>query len=321
MKMDELTNWLLDGPPWIQYRTFIDILNKLENDPEVLKARKTALVDSQVKSLFAELSQWPGPVLKSHNNAGHLLHKLTFIADLGFNANDPEINSVINSILEHQSAEGPFQSLINLPIQYGGSGESKWTWMLCDAPLIIYALAKFGIRDDDRVKLAADHLAGLIRENGWPCAVSPDIKFRGPGRKDDPCPYTNLIMLKALSQLPKWQSSSECKTGAETLLTLWEQSRERHPYMFYMGTDFAKLKVPFIWYDILHVLDVLTQFPWLHNDYRLKEMLDIVRPKADEKDHFTSESIWKAWANWEFGQKKEPSRWLTLITWRILKRL
>jgi len=88
-----------------------------------------------------------------------------------------------------------------------------------------------------------------------------------------------------------------------------------------MGTNFSKLKAPFIWYDILHVLDVLTQFPWLHNDPRLKEMLDIVRSKADEKGRFMSESIWKAWADWEFGQKKEPSRWLTLITQRILKRL
>ena len=319
--MDELTNWLLEGSPWVKYRTFTDILNKPEDDLETSKARKAALADSQVRSLLAELSQWPGPVLKSHNNASHHLHKLTFIADLGFNANDPKINSIINSIFKHQSIEGPFQSLINLPTQYGGSGESKWTWMLCDAPLIIYALVKFGIGDSDKVQLAVNHLVGLIRENGWPCAVSPDIKFRGPGRKDDPCPYTNLIMLKALSQMPLWQNSSECKTGAETLLTLWEQSRERHPYMFYMGTDFSKLKAPFIWYDILHVLDVLTQFPWLHNDSRLNDMVDIVRSKADEKSRFTPESIWKAWAGWEFGQKKEPSRWLTLIVRRILKRL
>jgi hypothetical protein len=32
---------------------------------------------------------------------------------------------------------------------------------------------------------------------------------------------------------------------------------------FYMGTDFCKHKVPLVWYDILHVVDVLTQFPCL----------------------------------------------------------
>ena len=29
--------------------------------------------------------------------------------------------------------------------------------------------------------------------------------------------------------------------------------------MFYMGTDFSKLKVPLVWYDLLHVLEVITQ--------------------------------------------------------------
>ena len=33
--------------------------------------------------------------------------------------------------------------------------------------------------------------------------------------------------------------------------------------MFFMGTDFRKLKVPLVWYDLLHVLDVLSSFPWL----------------------------------------------------------
>ena len=48
-----------------------------------------------------------------------------------------------------------------------------------------------------------------------------------------------------------------------------------------MGTDFRKLKVPFVWYDLLHVLDVLTQFPWLGHDPRLREMAGLLASKAD----------------------------------------
>jgi len=87
-----------------------------------------------------------------------------------------------------------------------------------------------------------------------------------------------------------------------------------------MGTDFRKLKAPFVWYDILHVLDVLTQFSWLRNDSRLKEMSDIVKPKANNEGKYTPESEWKAWKEWEFGQKKQPSRWLTFLVLRILLR-
>ena len=90
--------------------------------------------------------------------------------------------------------------------------------------------------------------------------------------------------------------------------------------MFYMGTDFRKLKVPFIWYDLLHVLDVLSRFAWVRNDERFLDMLGILKSKADPLGRFTNESVWTAWKDWEFGQKKAPSRWLTLMAWRIMGR-
>ena len=109
--------------------------------------------------------------------------------------------------------------------------------------------------------------------------------------------------------------------GAETLLCLWNESVTSHPYMFFMGTDFRKLKVPFVWYDIIHVLDVLSSFEWLKNDRRLLDMVDIIIEKVDTNGCFKLDSVWMAWKDWEFGQKKEPSRWLTLMVWRILLRV
>lgn len=44
-------------------------------------------------------------------------------------------------------------------------------------------------------------------------------------------------------------------------------------------------------------------------------------PKADPQGRFTLESVWTAWKDWEFGQKRTPSRWLTLPAWRILGRV
>ena len=128
-------------------------------------------------------------------------------------------------------------------------------------------------------------------------------------------------MLKVLSQIPLWRDSNASRTGAETLLTLWEQRKERWPYMFAMGTDFAKLKALLIWYDILHVLDVLTQFPWLQEDDRLREMVAFAEAKADEQGRSTAESVWRAWKGWDFGQKRDPSQWITLLSHRMLKRL
>ncbi len=314
--------WLLEGEPWVVYRTRLDLMGQPEKNPQVKSARTAMLADSRVKSLVKELSGWPGKVISSHKSAGQPFHKLTFLADLGLDGHDPGVDKIIARIFKYRSAEGPFQLSTNIPVHFGGTGKDLRAWALCDAPLTVYALAKFGLGKDRAVNAAADYLAGLARDNGWPCAVSKELgKFRGPGRKEDPCPFATLAMLKAMSEIPRLRDSPACRQGAEALLALWNDSRTSHPYMFFMGSDFRKLKVPFVWYDLMHVQDVLTRFPHLRKDKRLLEMAKILRSKADREGRFTLESVWTAWKDWEFGQKKEPSRWLTLLAWRILGRL
>jgi hypothetical protein len=320
--MNQAGAWLLDGPPWVQYRARRDLLGQPEDESPVLEARQAMLAHPQVEGLLAELAEWPGSVLKNHKDASHLLHKLTFAADLGLRAGDPGVDQVIGRILDQPAEKGPFQVRVNINPRYGGTGEDQWAWMLCDAPLVLYAMLKFGLADDPQVQSAVHCLVSLIRENGWPCAVSPALRrFRGPGRKADPCPYANLAMLKALSQIPDLRDDEAARTGAETLLVLWEQRKERRPYLFAMGTLFGRLKAPLIWYDILHVVEVLTQFSWLRQDARLEEMVAIVRSKMDEQGRFTAESVWRAWKEWDFGQKRSPSFWLTLLAHRMLRRL
>lgn len=320
--MNDVVPWLLEGEPWSAYRARVDLLHQPEDAPEVIAARQALLAHPQVQGLLAELATWPGPPLKRHNDASHLLHKLVFVADLGLRASDSGVDVVVERVLRHQSAQGPFQVVVNIPKHFGGTGEDTYNWALCDAPLVIYALATLGLADDARVQTAISYMVGLIRDNGWPCAAAPEMgKFHGPGRRTDPCPYANLVMLKMLAQMPSWRDSESARVGVETLLELWTQRKERRPYLFAMGTHFARLKAPLIWYDILHVLDVLTQFPWAWEDARLQEMVALVAEKADVAGRFKPESIWMAWKGWDFGQKREPSRWLTLLVVRMLARV
>jgi hypothetical protein len=318
--MNEPIDWLLSSLPWAQYRARLDLLDETERSKEVKAARQALLDHPQVQTLVSELRAWPGPTLSRHNDAGHLLHKLVFIADLGLCATDPGVDRIVARVLDQQAAEGVFQVKVNIPARFGGAGKDQLAWMLCDAPSLVYALVKLGVKDR-RVKEAAKYLASLIRDNGWPCATAPEVgKFHGPGRRSDPCPYANLITLKALAQAREWHDDEVCHSGAETLLGLWQRRKEQRPYLFAMGTDFARLKAPLIWYDILHVTEVLTQLEWLRSDKRLGEMVAIVQAKADDQGRFTPESIWQAWREWDFGQKREPSAWLTLIALRMLRR-
>jgi hypothetical protein len=314
-------DWLLSGAPWVQYHSRRDLCGETERSKDVKAARQAMLDHPQVTALIGELREWTGPTLNRHNDASHLLHKLVFIADLGLRATDPGVDQIVDRVLNHQAVEGVFQVKVNIPTHFGGTGKDQFAWMLCDAPSVVYALVKLGVKDR-RVKGAVKHLASLIRDNGWPCAASAEVgKFRGPGRKSDPCPYATLIMLKALAQTREWHDDEVCHAGAEALLNLWTQRKQQRPYLFAMGTDFAKLKAPLIWYDILHVTEVLTQFEWLRKDKRLGEMVAIVNAKADDQGRFTPESIWQAWREWDFGQKREPSAWLTLTAQGMLQRM
>jgi len=290
---------------------------------EVANSVNTDIFDKvQIESIKKELLTWNDSVLKSHNDSTHLIQKLAFLADIGFTVDDPIIKTIADIVTSHISPEGVFQVQVNISPSYGGTGQNQWTWMLCDAPLVLYSLAKMGLKDDPRIKNAVNYLADLNSDVGWECIVSPDLgKFRGPGRKADPCPYATLIMLKLLALFPDWKYRDCCKVGAETLLRLWEQRKERRPYMFAMGSSFVKIKAPLIWYDILHVTYVLTQFDWLKNDERLNSMVNLILSKADEQGNIKAESVYKAWSAWEFGQKKTASRWLTHLVKEMQGRL
>ena len=175
--------------------------------------------------------------------------------------------------MAHKDSNGVYQSLTNIPKHYGGSGEDIFGWCLCDAPLLLYALLRAGIDYDTHIKQGVDYLLKFYEEHGFPCTVSKDHgKFRGPGRKGDCCPYATLIMLKLLSAIPEYRESEIAEKVAMNILSLWENSLLVHPYMFYMGTDFRKLKAPSIWYDIVSVVGILSHFEVAKSDKRFMEM-------------------------------------------------
>jgi hypothetical protein len=105
------------------------------------------------------------------------------------------------------------------------------------------------------------------------------------------------------------------------LLKHWENQRERKLFLFGIGTDFRKLKYPFVWYDILHVVEVLSRFRFVHADSRFQEMVKTITAQADDEGRYTANSMYRAWQGWSFADKKQPSPWLTFLVLRILKRV
>jgi hypothetical protein len=317
------TEWLLTpNEPWTRYRTFVDLLGWPEDDPEVAAARADMLAHPLVQGLIDDAAIWPGFALKRHNDAKHPIHAISTLADLGLRASDPGMSAVAEAVMSHQSVEGAFQTKVRLYKRFGGIDGERWTWMGCDAPTLLYALLAFGLAEDPQVQGALEHLVSLVHENGWRCSAATELgAFKGPGRREDPCPIANVYALKALSQVPELMNSPAAHAGAEMLLWHWGPDCERKIYLFGIGTFFRRLKYPFVWYDILHVVDVLSRFPFVHDDPRFQEMMRTITDQADEEGRYTAASMYRAWKGWSFADKKNPSPWLTFLVRRIQQRV
>jgi len=308
--------------PWTAYNALKYLAGLKEDAPDLIRARAAMLSHPNVAALTESLEDWPGRVISSHKSAWQPYHRLAFAADIGLTSKDEGVKVAIGKAMSSLSSEG----LPELPVAQGAHSPAvepgTMAWAACDAPTTLYALSCKGLAEDPRVRKGLDYLLSLARPNGWGCTVSPKLGgFRGPGRKSDPCPYVNLIMLKLISAHKQLIDSPEAGSGVDCLLRLWERSLDEHPYIFWMGTDFRKLKAPFIWYDILHVAEVLTRFPSAHGDPRLRDMLDVINAKAGHHGMFTAESAWQPWKAWDFGQTRLPSSWMSLRVRIMTRRL
>ncbi len=317
MKHEDLLN---ASDTWLKYAIRLNLCR--EPKEALAGLREEALSDNLIRGFLNDVAHFHSVAVTNHKNPELPVHKLLFLLDLGFDMDVPEIRAAVGGILGHKDAHGVYQSLVNIPVHFGGTGKDAFGWSLCDAPLLLRALLEAGVDYREHLKPGVDVLAALGRGNGFPCAASRELgKFRGPGRKEDCCPYATLAMANLLAAIPEYRDSPAAAASAEALLALWEHSREQHPYIFYMGDDFRKLKAPPLWYDILSVVSALSRYPRVHDDRRFQEMIGIVAGKRDSKGFFTPESVYQKMKSWDFGQKKAPSPYLTYLCRKVFERL
>ncbi len=294
-----------------------------EAHAEVQAARTAMLVHPQIQALVEKASGWgEQKPLKRHNDANHPLYAILALADFGLICMDEGIQPILEKILAHQSPEGAFYSPLLIPQVFGGSGEVAWSWIACDAPLLIYILLTMGISImDNRVSRAVEHYLSLSNTGFFSCLAASELgRFKGPGRRSDPCPMATLLALKVYSLLPSNHCQVQAEHTAEMLLSFWQHRKEKKYFLFGMGSDFCKLKYPFIWFDILHVMDVLSRFPFAVSDPRFREMLFLLQNQARADGTYHAQSAYQAWKDWSFSDKKNPSPWLTFIIYRIINR-
>lgn len=311
----QVIDWLLGGEPWVRFRTLTDILNKDRSDKEVVAAQKAVPGHKLIRKIFGKQNKdgyWgkPKDIHTWWPKKDTTFWVLSMLADFGLTREDKRIAKACDYVFSIQ-------------LDSGGFGWDPPTKAYdCHTAVLTQSLAKLGYLDDPRLHHAYDWLISRQRlDGGFWCKNTGQ-----PGglREDEPsCALATTFVLGAVAQDSELRKSEVGRRGIGFLLKCWEK-RGKIKYTGHdsqIGRNFDKLKYPFTEYRILTYLDVVSQFECAKGDPRLGEIIDLLLSKQDGDGRFTPESIHKVWQDFDFGQKRNASRWLTCLAYRIAKPL
>jgi hypothetical protein len=320
LDVDSLTEHLLAAEePWVVLNTRLDLLGQSEEDTEVRSAYAALKQDDKVGELLDEVKIWPQPQrLGRAYDPKDSLWKLSMLADFGLKRDDKRVAAVAEKVFDNQAAEPAPPGFL-----HGGFDHTK-SWdkrpYICISHVMTYALARFGYLDDPRLGRAYEYIEAWQRKDGgW---HPTEACQAGHEREDDPsCPFGTVNVLRAVAANPSMREGEVSRRGVKNVLELWERREEPYrPVGFGMGSTFNRLQYPFVQHQLLKTVDTLSNFPAALRDSRFGEMLDAVVEKQTDDGTFKPEGVNKPYAEFDFGQKKAPSPWLTFIIARASLR-
>lgn len=307
--------WLLEGPAFVRYRTLTDVLGRPPEDDDVRRARAAVPRDPAVKRLLDRRNDegyWgtPGEIFKWWPKKDSTFWVLGVLADLGLTRSDRGLERACEYVLSTQLPCGAF-GLRPPPAAYE-----------CFTGVLTAALARLGYGEDERLGRAYDWLSGRQRPDGGFWCKSTG-QPGGPRESEPSCALASLWVLSAFAACPAFSSGRTARRCAAFLLGCWD-NRGKIKYAGHdsqIGSGWERLKYPFTDYRVLHYLDVVSRVTSARRDPRLAEMASVLASGADGEGRFRPESVHGAWSEFDFGQKKKPSRWLTCLAWAIQRRL
>jgi hypothetical protein len=89
--------------------------------------------------------------------------------------------------------------------------------------------------------------------------------------------------------------------------------------MFGHGKKFRLPRAPFFWYNIGTILDATRHYPTLVKTQAFRELAAVSLLEFTQNGVFIPKTVYLYFKDYSFGQKKEPSPWMTMFLSRIYK--
>ncbi|MFW9999729.1 MAG: hypothetical protein ACFE9Q_10825 [Candidatus Hodarchaeota archaeon] len=313
------------GESFSVYRTLTDLFDLPLEHPDVVKAHNLVLKDPLVNFLLDNLSDWEKDLTKAHNKADYLPNQLWLLLDWGVKPEDDKrMQKAIDKILSHQDEEnGQFLAYIEAYDRKTKKKNPMWSSALCDHNIIVSVLLIAGLEKDKRVQFGLKRMNELLKDTtqgkGWKCEPWLYYKRRGPGRVNDVCPMIIADALRGYWVINQNKWPNDLIQAGKTLLNCWSNRAEEKSYMFGHGKKFRLPRAPFFWYNIGTILDSVRHYPTLVKTQSFRELAAISLLEFNINGTFIPKTVYLYFKNYSFGQKKEPSPWMTLFLSRIYK--
>ncbi len=322
-------DWLLErGDPGVRYLALRDLLGLPPGDRELLAAEETAHREGPISAILDQMGEagyWvePGPGYNPKYRS--TVWAMILLGQLGASVDmDERLGRACRYLLDHALAENG---------QFTASGAPSGT-ADCLQGNLSAALLDLGF-DDPRLDQALDWMARSVTGEGIAPMGDKHAPVRyyagkcGPlfacgANNKLPCAWGGVKVMLAFGKLP---------LGRRTPLI--ERAIEKG-VGFLLGVDPAEAAYPNGWADkpsgnwwkfgfpVFYVTDLLQNVEALvrlgyGNDPRLSRALDLIRSKQDANGRWALEYEYsgKTWG--EFGQKKQPNKWVTLRAVWVLK--
>jgi hypothetical protein len=337
----KVLNWLLEeSNPSVRYFTLRDILGQDDNDSALRATWRGIPTSSLVKKILSK--QKSGGYWEDADSPYLPKYKATYwqimiLGQLGMCRTLENVRRVCNYIFRFQHAEGGF----TCETSKTALREYKWhfergealipteEWLdkkiyegqlSCLTGNLVTALLRLGYGNDQRVKRALEWLVKIqYKDGGWLCPY-----WTAHAEDTHSCFYGTIGPLEALSEAISSQSpsrfNSAARMGAEFLLMHRLFKADHHAFRV-INKRWLKFGFPtFYMYNTLRGLDVLSKLG-LADDSRINNALDGLLAKRGQDGTWNLESspVGRMHANIEPVGK--PSKWITMIALRVLKRL
>ncbi len=305
---NSIFDWIMEDSSWLKAAVKSQLLGYQPDSSAATEDLKIRKIINRIKDPNVGIG-----ALKTgktaYTSTGNAFWDLFFLSDIGFKVDDIQIRDEVNDLLGMQNDDATFVFQDGTKPRY-----------FCISTIILASLAKMGCTDDMHILRFIQKVFETQRlDGGWHCAAD-----RGIGKRlqdTESCPMDNLNVLMLLGQYDQYRNDARLNGALDLLLTHWKRRVEPwRPYGFGIGSDFQKLRYPAVKYGILRVLDVLSLYPYAMKSSAFNEMLTLVEGKSVAGKYYT-ESVSRSYSDFDFGQTKLPSRWITFLVCRIQKRV